>query len=383
MTQLGSQGHQGPSNPIFPTIPKSMSDLRGWFNWATQVTNYLRSYVVDFDPPGVVTGFTLSERTIGYQLAWNLVPKARSYSVLRGTTSDPAAAAVITRLVGKDNVSYLDVVDQVTLTSATLYYWVYAENLMGLAGPISEMLTAANKGLVVSARVEVFLESGTWTWIDEGSVLVFVVGGGGGAGGGGGSRGGGGGAGGEVVERIIATNSGDNVTVTIGTGGAGGAGGSGTGSTGVVGVNSSFGTLRARGGNPGVGGAGGGGGSDPGGVGGTAFATGSPFGINAAGGQGGTDGGSSGNDGLTAAGLAAGGSGGTGSSVANQGAGGGGGGSTGAGGNGGNSAADNATAAAVNTGGGGGGGSSNASGAGNDGAAGGSGMCIVISQGTD
>lgn len=383
MTQLGSQGHQGPSNPIFPTIPKSMSDLRGWFNWGTQVTNYLRSYVVDFDPPGVVTGFKLSGRTIGYQLAWNLVPKARSYSVLRGTTSDPAAATVITRLVGKDNVSYLDVVDQVTLSSPTLYYWVYAENLMGLAGPVSEMLSAANRGLTVG-RVVVFTESGTWEWVDEGSVLVFLVGGGGGGGGAGGARGGGGGAGGEVVERIIATNSGDDVTVTIGTGSGGGAGSTGTGTSGTVGVNSSFGTLRARGGNGGTGGAAGGGGSDPGGVGGTAFATGSPFGINAAGGQGGTDGGSSGSDGNTAAGLAAGGDGGTGSSTANQGAGGGGAGSTGLGADGGDSNTDNAAVAADNTGGGGGGGGARgSSNAGYAGKAGGSGMCIVISQGTD
>ena len=383
MAQLGSQGHQEPSNPIFPTIPKAMSDLRGWFNWATQVTGYMRSYVVDFDPPGVVTGFTLSERTIGYQLAWNMVPKARSYSVLRGVTSNVATAAVITRLVGKDNVSYMDVVDQVTLTSATLYYWVYAENLMGLIGPLSEMLTATNRGLVVSARVEVFLESGTWTWIDEGSVMVFLVSGGGGGAGGGGARGAGGGAGAEVVERIIATNSGDDVTVTVGDGGAGGAGSSGTGASGTAGENSSFGPLRARGGNGGTGGASGGGGSDPGGVGGTAFSTGSPFGINVAGGQGGTDGGSSGSSGGTAAGLAAGGTGGTGSGNANQGAGGGGGGSTGVGGNGGDSVTDNAVAGAVNTGGGGGGGSSIGSGAGNAGKAGGSGMCIVISQGTD
>ena len=140
MAQHGSQGHQGPSNPIFPSIPKSMSDLRGWFNWATQVTNYLRSYVVDFDPPGVVTGFTLSERDIGYQLRWDIIPKARSYTVLRGTTSDLGAATVVTRLMGKDNVSYLDVVDQVSLLSATLYYWVFAENLTGLAGPVSTCL---------------------------------------------------------------------------------------------------------------------------------------------------------------------------------------------------------------------------------------------------
>lgn len=383
MTQLGSQGHQGPSNPIFPTIPKAMSDFRAWFNWATQVTNYLRSYVVDFDPPGVVTGFTLSERTIGYQLAWNLVPKARSYSVLRGVTSAPATAAVITRLVGKDNVSYLDVVDQVTLTSATLYYWVYAENLMGLPGPISEMLTAANKGLVVSSRVEVFLESGTWTWIDEGSVLVFLVGGGGGGGGGGEARGGGGGAGGDVVERIIATNSGDNVTVTVGAGGAGGAGDTPTGVTGGTGGISYFGALRARGGTGGTGGAGGGGGSDPGGEGGAAYSGTSPFGVNVGGGVGGTDGGSSGSGGNTVAGIAAGGSGGTGSSVANQGAGGGGGGSNGVGADGGDSATDNAVAGAVNTGAGGGGGSAKGSGDGYGGKAGGSGMCIVISQGTD
>jgi len=269
------------------------------------------------------------------------------------------------------------------VTSATLYYWVYAENLMGLPGPISEMLTAANKGLVVSSRVEVFLESGTWTWIDEGSVLVFLVGGGGGGGGGGEARGGGGGAGGDVVERIIATNSGDNVTVTVGAGGAGGAGDTPTGVTGGTGGISYFGALRARGGTGGTGGAGGGGGSDPGGEGGAAYSGTSPFGVNVGGGVGGTDGGSSGSGGNTVAGIAAGGSGGTGSSVANQGAGGGGGGSNGVGADGGDSATDNAVAGAVNTGAGGGGGSAKGSGDGYGGKAGGSGMCIVISQGTD
>jgi hypothetical protein len=110
----------------------------------------MRRYVVDFDPPGVVTGFTLTNRDVGYQLAWNPVPKSRFYTVLRGTTSIPQDATVVARLGGTDNVSYLDIPND-PAAGETFYYWVFAENLRGVAGPLSIMLSAENRTNVSSA----------------------------------------------------------------------------------------------------------------------------------------------------------------------------------------------------------------------------------------
>ncbi len=134
------------SRKIFPMPPLSM-DVRAWRNWASTFSEYLSQFVVDFDPPALVTGFTIERRTIGFYLRWNPAKKARAYDIYRATDGVFDNATGVTRKVGANNVSHLDVVDQVDLDNSTLYYWIVPLNEAGVTGPRSAMEYIANQGV--------------------------------------------------------------------------------------------------------------------------------------------------------------------------------------------------------------------------------------------
>jgi hypothetical protein len=136
---------QLPSNPIFRQVPKSMTDVRGWINCVSDLRSWIQNAAVDRDPPGIVTGFTLTAKNSGVQAMWNSVPKAARYNLLRNVTNDPNTSTVIAGLPGHANVSFLDVADQ--LSEPTLYYWVQAFNAANDPGPISQMQFIANPSL--------------------------------------------------------------------------------------------------------------------------------------------------------------------------------------------------------------------------------------------
>lgn len=135
-----------PQTKPFPDVPKTFT-FQAWYKWAVSVAEWANQFVFDFDIPGRPTGFTVEPRPSAFQLRWNMVPKAKSYVILRGTESDPFLAAQIGRQVGRDNISYLDVVDAVSLQYPSLYYWVVAENSVNQRGPLSEMIQTNNQAL--------------------------------------------------------------------------------------------------------------------------------------------------------------------------------------------------------------------------------------------
>lgn len=144
-------GNQKPKNPIFPNVPKSMDDYRGWSGLASSMRNYLSGFVVDRDAPGVITLATPTAAGVGVQLHWTTTPKATSYHVLRNDSNNPTSALVISVLPGRRNVSFFDPVGSST-TAATLYYWIQPFN-ENVAGPFSNMGSIGNPSLPAGGQL--------------------------------------------------------------------------------------------------------------------------------------------------------------------------------------------------------------------------------------
>lgn len=128
-------------------LPDIGLDVPQWLqNFLAVTKSRLESLYIDPDPPGQVTGFTITAANSGVLLNWNPAPKAARYSVYRNTSADLSTATFIASRQGNDNISYFDVGDQ--LNEATLYYWVVPENAAGVHGPTSRMLSTANISIV-------------------------------------------------------------------------------------------------------------------------------------------------------------------------------------------------------------------------------------------
>lgn len=126
-------------NPIRELPDIGLTDTPLWLQqWCQAVAEQLEGLGRVGDPPAQVTGVTLTQAYPGILIQWNKTLGAARYAVFRSTTGVFATASLVHVLNHIDNISVLNITQDVAVGTA-LYYWVVAENAASVRGPLSAM----------------------------------------------------------------------------------------------------------------------------------------------------------------------------------------------------------------------------------------------------
>ena len=174
-------------------------DFRAWFLWATDISQYVRALIVRattetiVDRPSEVTGFVVTQGSMGTVLTWNPAANAASYRVFRVVTNTRAvpvdfnSATLVSEVFGATAAHYFD--DQPALPSDSpdsnfIFYWIQAVNSVHVGGPLSgpvliiydAQVSVEQINQVTSAINVNSLEDGAidWRWVADGDNSILL-----------------------------------------------------------------------------------------------------------------------------------------------------------------------------------------------------------------
>jgi hypothetical protein len=125
-------------------LPEIPIDAPAWMQaWMVAITKIVQDIVGDETTPGQPGNLTATNKNTGVLLQWTQAPNAAAYRVYRNSTGVLSTATLIEELVGINNISYLDTIEQ-SVADAKRFYWVVARNHSGDIGPYSGMVSSTN-----------------------------------------------------------------------------------------------------------------------------------------------------------------------------------------------------------------------------------------------